>query len=401
MEGLTLVSKIGQAAVVLLGRALRYIGVTILTYIGTMIAWYTKDENDCNDIDMLVDAVDGSTCAKVDCGVAMKHLPQISTKGLEAGQDDADVQESMPYRLHRDRGDDNHAQSPSTPVIVMSDAKMTRVSRSPVACDVHGDEKMTQQEVSGGCLSPKTKASRKRRAKKNRSKKFLSKQPVEIGAAIDSHVNERDFHVVLYREHKGSVQSLDHPSTQQHKVDDVSHHHDDIESCSHDLHVGESSPFGSLNGSPKGVIKCEGSGSDTNSPMPSDQQTGPSDSIKSFSDVRQESELEAAWLAASTAAANLDLGSFDADSAECNFSKKCQPSELHALTSVGSNFSWSTSGSLSFGSSGVPSFHDPILSLFSEPFRTQTEECSTQNKDFLPASPAFENIKDIWENERK
>ena len=49
MGGLTLVSKIGQAAVVLLGRALRYIGVTILTYIGTMIAWYTKGENDCND----------------------------------------------------------------------------------------------------------------------------------------------------------------------------------------------------------------------------------------------------------------------------------------------------------------------------------------------------------------
>jgi len=399
-KGLTMLSKIGQASVVLLWRTLRYIFVMMLTYIGTINARYTKDNNDSRDQYMLVEALDGSTCAKVDSAVAMKHLPQITTKKKsEGGQDTIGAQGSTTYRVHSDRDNENHAQSPSTPVMVMRDAKMTRVSRAPMACDSHGDRKVTAQEFTDRGLSPKDKASRKKRAKKNRSKKSIGKQPVEIGAVVDSHVDEGDFQVVLYREHKDSEQSH-HPSTKQqkhnHPITTISHHRDGVKSCLHDPRVDEC-----WIGSPKGVIKSEGSGSETNSPMPSDHQMGPSEFIESLGHVRQESELEAAWLAASTAAANLDLGSFDADSAECNFPTINQSSDLHALSSVGSSFSWSTSGSLSFGSSGLPSFHDPIMSLFSEPFRTQTEECSTHNKDFLPASQSFENIKDIWENDRK
>jgi hypothetical protein len=403
-KGLTMLSKIGQASVVLLWRTLRYIFVMMLTYIGTINARYTKDNNDSRDQYMLVEALDGSTCAKVDSAVAMKHLPQITTKKKsEGGQDTIGAQGSTTYRVHSDRDNENHAQSPSTPVMVVRDAKMTRVSRTRMACDSHGDRKVTPQEFTDRGLFPKDKASRKKRAKKNRNKKSIGKQPVEIGTVVDSHVDEGDFQVVLYREHKDSEQSHHLPTQQQndnHPITTMSHHRDGVESCPHDSRVDECW-IGSLNGSPKGVIKSEGSGSETNSPIPSNHQMAPPEFIKSLGHVRQESELEAAWLAASTAAANLDLGSFDADSAECNFPTINQSSDLHALSSVGSSFSWSTSGSLSFGSSGLPSFHDPIMSLFSEPFRTQTEECSTHNKDFLPASQSFENIKDIWENDRK
>ncbi|KAI8110643.1 hypothetical protein M9435_002317 [Picochlorum sp. BPE23] len=121
----------------------------------------------------------------------------------------------------------------------------------------------------------------------------------------------------------------------------------------------------------------------------------------------QDSELAGAWLAASMATANLGLDTYETDSqvVEAPATKQMGSSRSivvkNSIASAFSDVSWTTSGSLSFTSSSLPSTSFSVAQQHSSdamhPVQSSSKEDTKLHSTIISSS--FQNIRDIWEHE--
>lgn len=121
----------------------------------------------------------------------------------------------------------------------------------------------------------------------------------------------------------------------------------------------------------------------------------------------QDSELAGAWLAASMATANLGLDTYETDSqvVEAPATKQMSSSrsivDKNSIASAFSDVSWTTSGSLSFTSSSLPSTSFSVAQQHSSdamhPVQSSSKEDTKLHSTIISSS--FQNIRDIWAHE--